>query len=113
MYPARLCLRGGFVCFTEVARAMGFDLPYDPDPERGISITYQEFLDAVARLRAVDFPIERRTGRRMARFRRLAGQLRGRRLRGGGGYRRRAGAVVGTPPQDIKHHRPDPPWSQA
>jgi len=57
--PARLCLRGGFVCFTEVARAMGFDLPYDPDPERGISITYQEFLDGVARLREVDFPIER------------------------------------------------------
>jgi hypothetical protein len=57
--PARLCLRGGFVCFTEVAQAMGFDLPDEPDPARGLSLTYQEFLDAVARLRLVGFPIER------------------------------------------------------
>ena len=57
--PARLCLREGFVCFSRVARAMGFDLPYESDPESGISLTYQEFLNAVDRLRAVDFPIER------------------------------------------------------
>jgi hypothetical protein len=56
--PARLCLRGGFLCFNRIARAMGIDVP-EPDPRAGISLTYQEFLDAVARMRAVDFPIER------------------------------------------------------
>ena len=57
--PARLCLRGGFLCFNRIARAMGFDIPDEPDPEAGISLTYDEFLDAVARMREVDFPIER------------------------------------------------------
>jgi hypothetical protein len=57
--PARLCLRSGFLCFGEIARHMGFDIPSEPDPGAGISITYEEFLDAVARMRKVDFPIER------------------------------------------------------
>jgi hypothetical protein len=56
---ARLCLRAGFLCFSDVARAMGFNIPDDPDVSRGISITYDEFLDAIARMRKVDFPIER------------------------------------------------------
>jgi hypothetical protein len=38
---------------------MGFDVPDEPDPDTQISLTYQEFLDAVDRLRKVDFPIER------------------------------------------------------
>src|SRR5216684_1404144 len=57
--PARLCLRSGFLCFNQIARAMGIDLPDEPDPDRGISLSYQEFLDAVGRMREVDFPIER------------------------------------------------------
>jgi hypothetical protein len=57
--PARLCLRAGFSCFSRIARAMGFDIPIEADPEAGISLTYAEFLDAVARLLEVDFPIER------------------------------------------------------
>jgi hypothetical protein len=57
--PARLCLRSGFLCFRQVARAMGFDVPDEPDPNTQISLTYQEFLDAVGRMREVDFPIER------------------------------------------------------
>jgi hypothetical protein len=57
--PARLCLRSGFVCFTRVARAMGFTITDEADPEAGISLTYDEFLDAVARMGKVDFPIER------------------------------------------------------
>ena len=55
---ARLCLRSGFVCLREIAQAMGFDIA-EPDPDAGITLTYQEFLDAVARLRKVDFRIER------------------------------------------------------
>jgi hypothetical protein len=57
--PARLCLRSGFVCFAEVARAMGIDVPIEPDPSAGIALTYDEFVVAVDRMRRVDFPIER------------------------------------------------------
>jgi hypothetical protein len=57
--PARLCLRSGFICFTRVAQALGAPVPDEADPETGITLTYEEFLDAVARLRKVDFPIER------------------------------------------------------
>jgi hypothetical protein len=57
--PARLCLRSGFTCFAAIARAMGADVPGEPSPDAEISLTYTEFLDAVARLREVDFPIER------------------------------------------------------
>jgi hypothetical protein len=57
--PARLCLRSGFICFRQVARAMGFTVSDEPDPGGQISLSYQEFLDAVERMRAVDFPIER------------------------------------------------------
>jgi hypothetical protein len=56
---ARLCLRAGFICFGDVARAMGFDIPLEPDPTAGISLSYQDYLDGIAVLRLVDFPIER------------------------------------------------------
>src|ERR1019366_123253 len=42
---ARLCLRGGFQCFSEVAQA--------------ISLPYQEFLEGIATLEKVNFPRER------------------------------------------------------
>jgi hypothetical protein len=57
--PARLCLRSGFLCFSQIARAMGLNIPDEPDPDAGIALTYAEFLDAVARMREVKFPIER------------------------------------------------------
>jgi hypothetical protein len=57
--PARLCLRAGFICFQDVARAMGIDIPAEPDPQAGISVTYEEFLEAIERMRFVEFPIER------------------------------------------------------
>jgi hypothetical protein len=56
---ARLCLRGGFTCLLAIARALGFAIPDEADPNDGISLTYQEFLDALERLRIVDFPLER------------------------------------------------------
>ncbi len=58
--PARLCLRAGFLCFNDIARAMGFSLPEEPDPAAGIAITYEQFLDAIARMENVSFPIERK-----------------------------------------------------
>jgi hypothetical protein len=57
--PARLCLRSGFVCLRQIAQAMGFGIPDEPDPDAGITLSYQEFLDAVTRLQKVNFPIER------------------------------------------------------
>src|SRR5580693_3825573 len=57
--PTRLCLRSGLVCFGEVARSMGLAVPAEPDPEAGISLGYDEFLDAVSRLNEVGFPIQR------------------------------------------------------
>src|SRR6516162_8142970 len=57
--PARLCLRAGFQCFNQIAQAMGLKVPAEPDPAGGITLTYQEFLGALDRLREVDFPIER------------------------------------------------------
>ena len=57
--PARLCLRSGFLCLNQIARAMGFAVSEEADPDGQISLSYQEFLDAVARMREVDFPIER------------------------------------------------------
>jgi hypothetical protein len=56
---ARLCLRGGFQCFTDVGHGMGLKIPAMADPSHGISLSYQDFLEAVERMRAVDFPIER------------------------------------------------------
>jgi hypothetical protein len=58
--PARLCLRGGFQCLTEVARAMGLPAPEMADPAQGISLTYQDFLEGIATLEKVNFPIERK-----------------------------------------------------
>ena len=57
--PARLCLRGGFQCFGRIARAMGFDVPDEANPDAGITLTFEEFLDAVARLNDVGFKISR------------------------------------------------------
>jgi hypothetical protein len=39
---------------------MGLKVPEMPDPSLGISISYEDFLDAVKRMSLVDFPIERK-----------------------------------------------------
>jgi hypothetical protein len=60
--PARLCLRSGFLCFNQIATAMGIEVPEEADvsdPAGRISLSYQDFLYAIARMREVDFPIER------------------------------------------------------
>jgi hypothetical protein len=56
---ARLCLRGGFTCLTAIARARGFAIPEEADPNDGIALTYKEFIDALDRLQKVDFPLRR------------------------------------------------------
>jgi hypothetical protein len=56
---ARLCLRSGFGCLARVARAMGIDVPMEADPAAGITLTYEEFLAAYARMKEVNFPMSR------------------------------------------------------
>lgn len=56
---ARLCLRSGFECFNQIARALGITVPDDPDASMGISLTYDDFLKGIKHMRKVDFPIER------------------------------------------------------
>jgi hypothetical protein len=59
LIQARLCLRGGFTCLGNVARAIGIPIPLDADPSDGISLSYDDFVEAIERLRRVDYPIER------------------------------------------------------
>jgi hypothetical protein len=56
---ARLCLRSGFECFRQIASAMNLKVPDSPDPAAGITLRYEEFLQGVATMRKVDFPMER------------------------------------------------------
>ena len=59
LIQARLCLRGGFTCLANIARAIGIPIPLDADPRDGISLSYEDFVEAIERLRRVDFPVER------------------------------------------------------
>ena len=78
--PARLCLRGGFQCFTRIARAMGIDVPTGAGPER----RDHPHLRGVPRGDRPDeegrLPDRTRPGRRVAGLRRLAAPLRAGRL---------------------------------
>src|SRR5580658_6697439 len=59
LLQARLCLRGGFTCLGSIARALRIPIPENADPNDGISLSYDDFVGAVDRLRTVDFPLER------------------------------------------------------
>jgi len=59
LVQARLCLRGGFTCLGNIARALRIPIPEDANPNDGISLSYDDFVGAVERLRSVDFPLER------------------------------------------------------
>ena len=107
--PARLCLRGGFQAFNRIARAMGIQVADEHDPEAGISLSYQEFLDAVARMREVGLPDRARPRRSMAGLRRLADQLRAGCLRGGRRCRRGTRTVVRPAPASHPGHPAHPP----
>src|SRR5580704_1885880 len=59
LIQARLCLRGGFTCLGNIARALRIPITEDADPNEDISLTYGDFVGVVDRLRIVDFPLER------------------------------------------------------
>jgi hypothetical protein len=56
---ARLCLRMGLTALTRIARTLGWKVDPDPSPEGPISLTYEEFAEAVDMLRETGFAMER------------------------------------------------------
>jgi hypothetical protein len=66
---ARLCVRMGFTCLRDIARAI--HLPYDPDPrpDADIALPFEDFVEAIARLKEATVPIERTAEEAWAHFR--------------------------------------------
>jgi hypothetical protein len=56
---ARLCVRMGFTCLRDIARAIR--IPYDPDPrpDGDIELSFDDFVEAVDRLEQAGVPLER------------------------------------------------------
>jgi hypothetical protein len=55
---ARLCLRMGFTTFNRIARTLGWDVDPDPNPEGPITLTFEEFDQAVRMLHEIGYPTE-------------------------------------------------------
>jgi hypothetical protein len=55
----RRALRMGFTALREIGAALGLPVENDPDPDKEISLTFEEFAEAVGQLAAVGFPMER------------------------------------------------------
>jgi hypothetical protein len=106
--PARGCLRSGYFCFSQIAGAMGFRRARGSRSGRNQpqlrGVPPRRYPPARGRLpnRA-----HRRGG--LARVRRVAGQLRARRLRGGEGHRPTASVVVRAAPPCHDAYRAHPP----
>jgi hypothetical protein len=56
---SRLCLRMGFTALNRIATVLGWHVDADPNPEGPITLTFEEFEEAVAMLTHVGFPMER------------------------------------------------------
>ena len=56
---ARLMLRMGFTALEQIARAVRLPVPAEPDPDAPISVSYQQFEEAVDELRRLGYPMER------------------------------------------------------
>jgi hypothetical protein len=56
---ARLCVRMGFTCLRDIARVMRIEFDPDPLPDAPITLTFEEFVDAVRRLEGAGVPVER------------------------------------------------------
>ena len=65
---ARLCVRMGFTCLRDIARAIRIPFDPDPRPDVDIDLTFEEFLDAVARLDQATVPLERSAEEAWAHF---------------------------------------------
>lgn len=56
---ARLCLRMGFTLFNRLGASLGWKVNLDPDPEGPITLRFDEFESAVAKLHSYGFPMDR------------------------------------------------------
>jgi hypothetical protein len=57
--PARVALRQGFVAVRDIARAEGVQVDDDPDPDAGISLTFEEFQAAYDDVTTAGYPMKR------------------------------------------------------
>ena len=56
---ARLCLRMGFTTLNRIAKTLGWYVDPDPNPEGPITLTFEEFEQAVSMLEEIGYPMER------------------------------------------------------
>jgi hypothetical protein len=56
---ARLCLRMGFTALRSIAGSVGLDVDPDPDPDGDLQLSYDDFLEGVARIASTSFSIDR------------------------------------------------------
>jgi hypothetical protein len=55
---ARLCLRMGFTALNRIAKTLGWYVDPDPSPDGPITLSFEEFEQAVATLEEIGFPME-------------------------------------------------------
>ena len=106
---AGLCIRSGYLALRQLADLYGLPYDSDPAPDGPISISREEFDEAYQRLGGAGVPDASRPGARMARLRRMAGQLRRRARRHGRPHGGAVRAVVLGPvvalPAPAAHER--------
>jgi hypothetical protein len=56
---ARLCLRMGYTSLRAIAGSVGEPVDDDPKPDDAVQLSYEEFAEACAYVRASGFPVER------------------------------------------------------
>jgi hypothetical protein len=56
---ARLALRTGFITMRSLADTMGVPVDPDPDPDRPLLLSYDEYLEGIARITSTTFPMDR------------------------------------------------------
>jgi hypothetical protein len=65
----RLTLRAGFTCLREIAEVEGIPYEVDPDPDSEIALTYEEFSEALGKLRYAGYKMEKEGEEAWAHFR--------------------------------------------
>lgn len=56
---ARLCLRMGFTALRSIADTLGLEVDPDPDPDGSLTLTYDSYLQGIARIASTTFTMER------------------------------------------------------
>lgn len=55
----RLALRQGFTTLQAIAQTLGLEVDTDPDPDSELQLSYDDYLDGVARIASTNFRMER------------------------------------------------------